>query len=192
MITSIEARRAVMVMKLESSTPSTASVTTLSESCFSAEQEMAETNSISSMSGRKIFPRQVRKSLKVWRSKCRGGNLQILPVMPWEQSSWTFIGVLVSVLLLSGINWLIRFLSGGSYYIHGAPILGPIGAVIALQFGSASAPTAQPRNIILGQLVAGIVVLPFTYVPQWIFSQWIREAVATACAVMAMVKVSLH
>jgi hypothetical protein len=190
-ITSIEARRAVMVMKLESSSPSTASVTTLSESSFCAEQGMADTNSISSMNGRTLLALQVRKSLNVWRSKCRGGNLQIPSVMPWEQSSWTFIGVLVSVLLLSGINWGIRFLSDGSYYIHGAPILGPIGSVIALQFGSASAPTAQPRNIILGQLVAGCVVLPFTYIPNWILSQWIKEAIGTACAVMAMVKVSL-
>jgi CBS-domain-containing membrane protein len=54
-----------------------------------------------------------------------------------------------------------------------------------------NAPTAQPWNIILGQLVAGCVMLPFNYIPNWILSQWIKEAIGTACAVMAMVKVSL-
>lgn len=191
-VASIEARRAVMVMKLESSltSPSTASVTTSSDSSFCIEQFQTETKSSSSINGRVLFTLKAAKSLKVWRSKCCGGNLQIPPAMPWEQSSWTFVGVLTSVLLLSGFNRGLINLSGGNYFILGGPILGPIGSVIALQYGSASAPTAQPRNIILGQLVAGFAVLPFTFIPNWILSQWIKQAIGAACAVMAMVKVS--
>ena len=196
-VASIEARRAVMVMKLESSTtPSSATSIASSESVCTEHWKAAKTD-VSATTDQKgnqtlvgFSISKVRKDFRVWRSKCRGGNLQIPPAMPWEQCSWTFAGVFISILLLSGLNRAIVALSEGKYFIMGAPIMGPIGSVIALQYGSTSAPTAQPRNIILGQLVACAVVLPFTYIPVWFLSQWIRQAIAAACAITALVKVS--
>lgn len=197
-VASIEARRAVMVMKLESSTtPSSATSIASSESVCTEHWKTAKTDlsATTDQKGNKTLVGfsigKVRKDFKVWRNKCRGGNLQIPPAMPWEQCSWTFAGVFISILLLSGLNRAIVALSEGKYFIMGAPIMGPIGSVIALQYGSTSAPTAQPRNIILGQLVACAVVLPFTYIPVWILSQWIRQAIATACAITALVKLGI-
>jgi CBS-domain-containing membrane protein len=55
---------------------------------------------------------------------------------------------------------------------------------MTLQYGLSSAPASQPRNVILGQIVAGAVSLAFTHVP---LGDLCQQAVGPAFAITAMV-----
>ena len=69
--------------------------------------------------------------------------------------------------------------------------LGPFGALMTLQYGLTGAPVTQPRNIILGQMVAGIIALSFTYVPETHLSPLLRMAIAPSVSITTMVKLGV-
>lgn len=119
-----------------------------------------------------------------WAKKCAGGDAQIPPPMPFQQSLWTLLGVFCGLILLSAYNEQISRLSNEEYFL----LIGPFGALMTLQYGLTSAPASQPRNAILGQALAGAVSLSFTYIPEEILPTWIRRAIAPAFAITAMVK----
>jgi CBS-domain-containing membrane protein len=60
-----------------------------------------------------------------------------------------------------------------------------------LQYALTTAPASQPRNVVLGQVVAGAVSMSFTYIPESMLPVWIRRAVAPAFAIAAMVKLGI-
>jgi len=187
-VATIEARRAVMVMKLESAASLCSSDgRPRADSAVEPSGDDANTLDVTKLTNTTEFSTKTTKGLKVWWSKCHGGKLQIPPAMSWNQALWTFTGAFASLLLLSGLNNYILHLSEEKYFI----MIGPIGAVITLQYGLTSAPAAQPRNVILGQIVAGAIALPFTYIPTWILSPWIRQAFGPACSILAMVKLGV-
>mmetsp|Transcript_30086 Transcript_30086/g.89429 ORF Transcript_30086/g.89429 Transcript_30086/m.89429 type:complete len:181 (+) Transcript_30086:528-1070(+) len=70
-------------------------------------------------------------------------------------------------------------------------LIGPFGALMTLQYGLTSAPASQPRNMVLGQMIAGAVSLAFTYIPEEYLSVWVRRAVGPAVAITAMVKLGV-
>lgn len=121
----------------------------------------------------------------VWMQKFRGGDSQIPPGMPLAETVWTIIGVLVGLLTVSLLNQL--FLSKTEYYL----IMGPFGALVTLQYGLTAAPAAQPRNCVLGHAVAIAITLVFTAIPETVLPVWIRQVVAPAVAIGAMVKLGI-
>ena len=124
---------------------------------------------------------------KKWYNALRGGGLQIPPSMPTEQTLWTIFGAFFGLLTLSSLNVLFKYLSNEEYYL----LIGPFGALMTLQYGLPSAPASQPRNAVLGQLVAGVVAMSFTYIPDNIIVPWLRQAIAPAFAIGAMVKLGI-
>ena len=62
---------------------------------------------------------------------------------------------------------------------------------MTLQYGLTAAPAAQPRSAILGQVVAGAVALPLTYIPEYILAVWLRRVIAPAIAIGVMVKLGV-
>lgn len=126
----------------------------------------------------------MRANIGTWFHKCLGGALQIPPGMTLQQSLWTIFGVFVSLLILSSLNELFQFVSNSEYFL----ILGPFGALMTLQYGLTGAPASQPRNVVLGQIVAGAISLSATYIPESVLPIWVRQAVAPALAIGAMVR----
>ena len=119
--------------------------------------------------------------------KCYGANLQIPPAVSVRQSLWTFFGAFCGLLLATSLNECYRFLSDGTYEL----LMGPFGALMTLQYGLPSSPASQPRNVLLGQAVAGAVSLAFTYIPEWILATWLRRALGPAVGIAAMAKLGV-
>lgn len=124
---------------------------------------------------------------KSWYRKCWGGGMQIPPPLSTQQSAWTIVGVFFGLLALSSLNELFQHLSQEEYFL----LIGPFGALMTLQYGLTAAPASQPRNVVLGQIVAGAVSMSFTYIPDDIIAPWLRQAIAPAFAIGAMVKLGI-
>ena len=122
-----------------------------------------------------------------WRHKCRGGNLQIPPPMTWDECFYTLLGCFLGLLVLSTINELAMDMTDNELNL----LIGPFGALMTLLYGLSSAPASQPRNVILGQVVAGAVSLSFTYIPDSVMSTWMRRAIGPAVAITTMVKLGI-
>jgi len=129
----------------------------------------------------------IRRRTATWSRKCLGGSLQIPPAMTLRQSLWTLFGCFGGLLLLSGLSDVIHTQAEGELFFF----MGPIGALMALQYGLTAAPASQPRNVLLGQAVAGAISLSFTYVPDNIISRWMRQAIAPSLAITAMGKLGV-
>jgi len=128
----------------------------------------------------------VGESILTYLQKFRGSESQIPPAKPWDESLWTLFGAFCGLIVLSGINRLFN-LSEIEYYV----LIGPFGALMTLQYTLTAAPASQPRNVVLGQIVAGAVSLSFTYIPESVMPVWIRQAVAPAFAIAAMTKLGV-
>mmetsp|Transcript_11570 Transcript_11570/g.32041 ORF Transcript_11570/g.32041 Transcript_11570/m.32041 type:complete len:591 (+) Transcript_11570:152-1924(+) len=122
------------------------------------------------------------KHVKYYLQKWKGGNGQIAAPLSIQQSTWTLLGSFLGLLLLSAYNEWIQDETNGDYEL----LIGPFGAAMTLLYGLHSAPASQPRNVVLGQVVAGAVSLVFTYIPEDILPVWIRRAVGPAFAIAAM------
>mmetsp|Transcript_31548 Transcript_31548/g.46558 ORF Transcript_31548/g.46558 Transcript_31548/m.46558 type:complete len:570 (-) Transcript_31548:1807-3516(-) len=133
-------------------------------------------------------PEKAVKHTRRWLRKCLGGaTSQIPPAMSWNQSLWTLFGSLGGLFLLLGANEVILRSTDDKYFF----LLGPIGALATLQYGLTSAPASQPRNVILGQALSGIIVLPLTYIPEDILPIWMRQTLATAFVISSMAKMGV-
>lgn len=59
---------------------------------------------------------------------------------------------------------------------------------MTLLYGLTSAPAAQPRNALYGQVIASTIGLAFSYAN---VATWIRTSLAPACAISVMVKLGI-
>eukprot|EP00977_Amphora_coffeiformis_P016035 scaffold4855_cov195-Amphora_coffeaeformis.AAC.20 len=133
------------------------------------------------------WKRSFHRRMRGWAHKCRGGQLQIPPPMTWGECFYTLLGCFVGLLVLSTMNELAMDISDNDLNL----LIGPFGAAMTLLYGLSSAPASQPRNVILGQAVAGAISMSFTYIPDSIMSIWMRRAVGPAFAITAMVKLGI-
>lgn len=133
------------------------------------------------------WKKHLKRRIRGWSHKCRGGDLQIPPPMTWDECFYTLLGCFVGLLILSTINELAKDISDDDLNL----LIGPFGALMTLLYGLSSAPASQPRNVIWGQAVAGAVSMSFTYIPEDIMSTWMRRAVGPAFAITAMVKLGI-
>ncbi|KAL7533069.1 hypothetical protein ACHAXR_005021, partial [Thalassiosira sp. AJA248-18] len=119
-----------------------------------------------------------------WAKKLKGGSMPVPPSMSWKQSLWTVIGSFVGLITLSALNQGLQLATDDEY----ALMLGPFGALCTLMYGLTAAPASQPRNVVLGQVIAGAISLAFTYIPKELMPIWVRIAVGPAFAIGAMAK----
>jgi len=67
--------------------------------------------------------------------------------------------------------------------------LGPFGALMTLQYGLTAAPASQPPNAILGQAISLAIAIGIASIDG--LELWLRQSLATALAITAMVKLGL-
>ncbi|KAK3994252.1 HPP family-domain-containing protein [Cladorrhinum sp. PSN332] len=101
---------------------------------------------------------------------------------------WAFVGIFSSLIFIGGV-----VLNVPSFTSKGVPtIIGSFGAAAVLDFYAIESPLAQPRNAVLGQLIAsvtGIIICKiFELSPHFESIRWIGGAFAcaTATALMAL------
>lgn len=119
-----------------------------------------------------------------WWRKCKGGNLQPPPGKSYVEAAWTFVCVFFALIIILSYSEAISTATNGEYSV----LLGPIGALMTLQYALSPAPASQPRNVIYGQLILGVVTLPWIYVPIPVV---VRQSLAVAFAVAAMSKLGV-
>ncbi|UNI16949.1 hypothetical protein JDV02_003331 [Purpureocillium takamizusanense] len=103
---------------------------------------------------------------------------------------WAFIGVFAAILMIEAVSRRVP-----SFEHKGVPmIVGSFGAAAVLEFYSIEAPLAQPRNAIVGQLIAAIIGVSvgklFQLSDRFDDIQWVGGALscASATALMALTK----
>ena len=117
--------------------------------------------------------------------KTLGAGTQPPPAFGWDQTLLTFVGVFTSMLMLTRLNVYMKEQRGQDYAI----VLGPFGALMTLLYGLTAAPASQPRNAMLGQAIAVSISLGVSYAEG--MTVWMRQTLATALAVAAMVKLGI-
>ena len=117
--------------------------------------------------------------------KTVGAGTQPPPVFGWDQTLLTFVGVFISMLMLTRLNVHMIEQRGQDYAI----VLGPFGALLTLLYGLTAAPASQPRNVLLGQTIAMTISLGVSYSEG--MTVWMRQSLATALAIAAMVKLGV-
>lgn len=159
---------------------------TSSESPF-VEEEADRQLGRQTLSKARQVQNEAKRRLLLWLKKCRGGDLQAPPAMTFRQAAWTWIGCFVGLLILSAMNEYAQKLSENEFLL----LIGPFGALMTLQYGLTAAPASQPRNVILGQAIAGAVSMSFTYIPESMLSTWMRRAVGPAFSIATMLKLGI-
>lgn len=127
----------------------------------------------------------VRSKATRWAKKCQGGNAGIPPSFTWTATMWSFAGILITHLVLSGINVMIGKLSDGDLSL----ILAPLGALTTLQYNLTAAPASQPRNAILGQIFAITVANCIAYIKQ--LPKWLKPVIAPAIVIPGMARLGI-
>jgi len=109
----------------------------------------------------------------------------------WVTCAWTWLGVALTLLGLSGLNQLTLAASDNQYMV----LLGSFGALMALQFGAPNSPLAQPRNAVGGCLLSASISILFFYVSGPAFlallPKWAAAALAPATAIAVCQRVNL-
>ena len=125
--------------------------------------------------------------IRMLTQKTKGNNMSPPPCFSLSESIWTLSGVGITTLLVMLFSHFTK------KYIKedSTLILGPMGALMTLQYGLTSAPAGQPRNIIYGNLLAGSIAMLFTYIPVEIIPSIPRVSLATCVAISAMTKFGL-
>ena len=134
---------------------------------------------------RKKMCAKANKRVKQLVYKLRGGASKPPPSTTWKQTGWTFVGVVVTVYLLNLVNIAVRESLGNEWLMP----LGPMGALLGLQYGLTAAPAAQPRSILVGQCISVGVALLFSL---WEMEEhWMRQSLSLAVSIALMGKFSV-
>jgi len=93
-------------------------------------------------------PEKERSYFDKWKG---AKGLSGLPYPKLSAILWSGLGGLVAIMLIAGLALEAKFLC----------LIVPLGATCVLIFAAPAAPFSQPRNVILGHLIAALVGLAF-------------------------------
>ena len=101
--------------------------------------------------------------LQAYAKKFKGDAKATPPKMiNFEQAVHIFLGVFITLILLSGGNMLISEETSGEYGL----LLGSMGALCTLLYAAPNSPLGQPRNIFYGHLIACLVGIGLNYLTE--------------------------
>jgi len=140
-----------------------------------------------------IIPNRVMQSspvvsslemLKNYFSKMKG-TTKSPPVVSLAEILWSWVGAFFGIAAVASINY--NILQGTDLVM----VIGSFGASAVLLYGAYKSPLAQPRNLVGGHIISGIIGVAcyqFLHMHMWFAA---AVAVATAIAVMHATK-TLH
>jgi len=125
---------------------------TESDSQFDVYSSVIVKDSSGTMERTRIFGQKVRLKLKskakIWMIKSKGGAYQVPAGSSMKETLLIFVGCFVSLYAVIQLGNLVS----EKYFL-----LGPFGAVVAMQFALTAAPSSQPRNMIFSQFFSIII-----------------------------------
>jgi len=107
------------------------------------------------------------------------------PRVSWSEILWSWIGAFLGISAVAAIHY--NLLAGTDFVM----MIGSFGASAVLIYGAIRSPLAQPRNLIGGHMISaviGVATYKLLHGQMWFAA---AVAVATAIAVMHMIK-TLH
>ena len=119
--------------------------------------------------------------------KTRGGGTLAPPPASLRQSTLTAVGVLLTLLTLGALNGAFSANVSAAFRFP----MAPMAALLALQFGLTAAPAAQPKTIIVGQIVSIVTALLVAEIPSSYLTVWMKQSLACAVAVWLMAKICI-
>jgi hypothetical protein len=132
---------------------------------------------------------QKASRLEAYAKKFKGDAKATPPKMiQLDQAVHIFLGVFITLLMLSGGNKLISEETSGEYGL----LLGSMGALCTLLFAAPNSPLGQPRNIFYGHLIACAVGISLNYVTETVkdegdgIPRWITQALSPSLAIAGM------
>jgi CBS-domain-containing membrane protein len=132
---------------------------------------------------------QKASRLQAYANKFKGDAKATPPKMiQLEQAVHIFLGVFITLIMLSGGNKLISEETSGEYGL----LLGSMGALCTLLFAAPNSPLGQPRNILYGHLIACVVGISLNYITETTKAEgdgiprWITQALSPSLAIAGM------
>lgn len=113
--------------------------------------------------------------------KFRGAGTCVPSPASTQESVFTFGGVLVILLAIGRLSEQLKEAYGKEWEI----VMGPFVVLLCLQFALTPAPASQPRNTIVGQLIALTVSLCVSYL---LIAVYLKEAIATSVTIGLMAR----
>jgi CBS-domain-containing membrane protein len=105
------------------------------------------------------------------------GNAASPPQVSLEEVFWSWLGAFLGIAAVALLHY--RLLSGSGLMM----LIGSFGASAVLIYGAIASPLAQPRNLLGGHLISGLIgVTSYQLIPDL----WLASAVAVATAIAAM------
>jgi CBS-domain-containing membrane protein len=118
--------------------------------------------------------------IKAYFSKMKGGGNGSPHPLQWRNALCSWLGSFVGIALLA---WLSSHSNQLTHEDH-LLLIGSFGSVAVLLYGSPSAPFAQPRYVLGGQIISAMVGVTVQYMlPN---DLWIAAALAVSLAILAM------
>eukprot|EP00978_Attheya_sp_CCMP212_P010037 scaffold24032_cov49-Attheya_sp.AAC.7 len=132
-----------------------------------------------------IIGKKIKKKASLTVKKMKGGGQIPPPPLSNSQCLFALAGCFLSLLSLSAINEQIQ-----TSFDRGI-LLAPLGALVTMHYGLTSAPASQPRNSLLGVLVATVCSKSVAYIPTSVVPIWVRVALGPAIAIAVTLKLGL-
>ena len=123
----------------------------------------------------------IKDSVLRFAKKFRGGPDKPPPEIPKFEALWVCLGVFVTMFAISSVSQKIMHLTDGDLLIE----MGPLGALMILQFGLSAVPAAQPYNAVFGQMTSAVISMLVARLPLELPLK-IALAVSLSCSVMIM------
>lgn len=102
---------------------------------------------------------------------------------------WTFFGSFITLYIICILSENVP-LWNESERVYAFP-LGPFGALITLQYSLTDAAPAQPRSVIYGSTLSGLIAMFSTYIPDTIIPITCRITLATSACIALMSKLGV-
>jgi hypothetical protein len=132
-----------------------------------------------------IIAKKAKNKASLTVKKMKGGGQIPPPPLSNSQCLFALAGCFLSLLSLSALNEKLE-----TSFDRGI-ILAPLGALVTMHYGLTSAPASQPRNSVLGVLVATVCSKSVAYIPTSVLAIWVRVALGPAIAIAVTLKLGL-
>jgi len=131
-----------------------------------------------------LWDKVVAKGRSILKKSLKPRGIQPPPGVSVQVAFYTFTGVFLTLFVIGVFNQQVEKLSDDDFFVT----IGPIGALLTLQFALSATPAAQPRNSLYGTAMS----LPISIILKRIFvhnvgiSQWIVASLSTALSITLM------
>ena len=125
---------------------------------------------------------------KIWSNKMYGGNIPPPPAMPWRLTIFVALFAFIQCNIMFQVSQIMLQTTGYGF------ISGQVGSGISILYTLTSAPSGQPRTVILGRLISIAVGMTLSYIPVVantpLFYMRMSLTIALSSSLMARFRVS--